>query len=365
MNMRKQFFHSLIVLIPALSGLLAGCGAASIPPTPTQPALSDEVIFLDWEGDMPQSVLDAFEAEYGVKVNYVAYEGQEDVVENIRTGTAYDVVVLDNRFIGQLIREDLLAEINLANVPNQKNISANFRNMVYDPDGKYTIAYQWGTTGLLVCNDRIGRPVTRWADLWEAEPYGKVGLWRGERRELLGVGLKALGYSVNSEDPAELEAALEYLQELMPNVLFIEDYDLSTSIYTLNDGIVVMSMGWAYDAVLAREINPDIAYILPEEGGMTWSDNFVIPKASTHQYTAEVFIDFLMRPEVNAEIVNFNYFATANEAAFPYIDPEILNDPVIFPPNEVIKSTEIILPLSAEGEVLYNDIWERFISGAQ
>ena len=126
-----------------------------------------------------------------------------------------------------------------------------------------------------------------------------------------------------------------------------------------------MTMGWADEVLRGREENEAITYILPKEGTLLWGDNFVIPANSPNQYTAELFLDFVLRPEIGAQITNENFYAIPNEAAFPFIDSEILNDPVIFPPNEDLTNAEITLPLSLEGEKLYTEIWERFETAGQ
>jgi spermidine/putrescine transport system substrate-binding protein len=216
-----------------------------------------------------------------------------------------------------------------------------------------------------VRSDLVVEPVTRWADLWDPRYTGKIALWNGDQRETIGIALKALGYSVNSVKRDELEAALEKLLVLKPSVLFMDEIELITSAPVLGSGKALIALGWSVDAMEGRKINPAITYILPEEGTMLWADNFVIPINSSQKSTAELFINFLMRPEINAEIVNYNYYATANEAAFPYIDPDIINNPVIFPPNESLQNAEIILPLNPDGEKLYSEIWERFLPAQQ
>jgi spermidine/putrescine-binding protein len=120
-------------------------------------------------------------------------------------------------------------------------------------------------------------------------------------------------------------------------------------------------MGYAYDALTGSELNPAIEYMLPEEGALIWNDTFVIPGNSPNKYTAELFLNFLMRPEINAAITNKNGYATPNEAAYPFIEPEILNNPTIFPSMEDLVNAELILPLTPTGQQLYDEIWERFV----
>lgn len=361
-NNRSRFsLNCWLILITALTlTMLAACSTPTPPPTPTPIPLAKEITFYDWEEDMPQSVLDAFTAEYGVKVNYLVYESQEEAIENMKAGQIYDVVVMESRFIPQLVRENLLAEFDQRNLDNTKNLFANFRELAYDPGNHYSIPYNWGTTGLVVRSDLVAEPVTRWADLWDVRYAGRVGLWMGQRREVISLTLKSLGYSANSEDPAELEAALERLLELNSHVLTLEDFDPYTSIGVLNNAQAIITMGYASDALDGREQNPTITYVLPKEGALLWNDTFTISANSPNKFTAELFLNFLMRADINAKIVNENLYATPNEAAYPLIESDILNNAVIFPSNEDLVNAELILPLSTQSQQLYDEIWKRF-----
>jgi len=321
----------------------------------------DELTFYNWAEYMPQAVLTAFTEEYGVRINYVAYEGPEEAVRNILAGDVYDVVVLPPEAIPQLIANGRLAEIDYANVPNFKYVSASFRDLVYDPENRHSVPFHYGTTGLLVRTDLIDRPVTRWADLWDPRYAGQIALWK-ITRDLIPIALKSLGYQANSVNPEELAAAQERLLELKPNVIWW-DTRLATIVPALTSGDAVIAYGWAYDAQVAREQSADIEYILPEEGTFLWSDNFVIPANSPHKRTAELFLDFILRPEISAQIINESFYPLPNDAARPLVIPEILNDPIIYPPDDELRTAEVIVPISQAGENLYSYI-EQVLWGA-
>lgn len=360
-RLAPDFKRNLVpILIASLVIFQFACHAAA--PTgvsaSTPIPLAKELIFYDWDGDMPQSVLDAFESEYNVRVTYLAYESQEEAIENLGEGLVYDVIVMESRFIPSLVDQGLLASLDRQNIPNLKNISANFRELAYDPDNRYSVPYNWGTTGLVVRSDLVAAPISSWNSLWDPQYAGRVGIWKGQPRETIGLTLKALGYSANSENQVELEEALEYLMQLKSHALIIEDYNSYTSAYMLVEGQAVMTVGFAYDVLEGSRLNGSITYVLPQEGALLWGDNFIVPSNSQDQYTAELFIDFLMRPEINAEIANQNLYATPNEAAFPYIQPELLNNPVIFPSAESLRNSEVILPLSGRGQEMYDDVWD-------
>ncbi|HYH05138.1 MAG TPA: extracellular solute-binding protein, partial [Bacillota bacterium] len=194
--------------------LVTACGSvpASNRPT-TTPPYAREITIYDWTNDMPESIFEDFRKEYGITVKFVSYESQEEAIENMRAGKVYDIVVLDTQFIPGLISSGMLRPINYQNVLNFKYVSANFRDLVYDPGNRYSIPYNWGTTGLVVRSDLANGPVKRWEDLWKQESAGKVLIWRGVERQMMGMALKSLGYSVNSENREELEQALARLLE--------------------------------------------------------------------------------------------------------------------------------------------------------
>jgi spermidine/putrescine transport system substrate-binding protein len=357
---------SLRILIATLTlFLLAACGSQTQPLTSIPTSLAKEITVYNWEGDIPQSVLDAFTKETNIKVNYEAYESQEEAIANIRAGQVYDVVTMENRFIPLLVNEGLLAEINYRNISNFKNISPNFRDLRYDPGNRYSIPYSWGTTGLIIRSDLVQSPITRWADLWDGRYKGKVAVWVGQPRETIALTLKSLGYSANSENRTELESALKQLITLKPGLQFAEDFSLESAAPALASGKVVIAMGYSGDFLASQAEGLPVKYIMPEEGALLWGDNFVIPTNSSNPYLAELFLDFLLRPEISAEIVNQTYYASANESARAYINQEILDSPSIYPDERVLKQAEIILPLSREGQKLYDDIWQQFLDAGQ
>jgi spermidine/putrescine transport system substrate-binding protein len=216
----------------------------------------------------------------------------------------------------------------------------------------------------VVRSDLVAQPVTRWADLWDPRYAGKVGIWRGQPREVIALTLKSLGYSANSEKSDELEAALQRLCQLKPDLIFLEDFDPDSALGVMLSGQAVIAMGYIGDVLEGREENPAITYVLPTEGALVWGDNFIIPANSSHKYTAELFLNFLLRPEINAQIASENHDATPNEAAYPLIDPDLRNNPLVFPPNEDLQKAEIILPLSPEGQKLYDQTWQQFLDAA-
>ena len=340
--------------------LLAACWPTGDTALPAPTVEAAAITLRNWEGDISRDILDAFEAEYGIHVVYLPYDSQEQMVADLRAGQSYDVVVLENHFIPGLVESGLLAEINFQNVPNFKNISANFRDLTYDPGNRHSIPYSWGTTGLVVRTDLVAEPVTSWSALWEARYAGRVMGWTLPRY-MIGIALKSAGYSLNSEKPQELEEALQRLLALKPAIRLV-DWEAAVSAPYLVNGEVVIAVGQVDDAIIGQAQNPAIQYILPEEGGLLWGDNFTIPAASPNKAAAEQLINFLLRPEIAARIINDTYYWLPNDAALPLVNPAIRDNPAIFPTAAMLEKAEVLLPLSLEGEALYARIWDQFLA---
>ncbi|HEY0737918.1 MAG TPA: spermidine/putrescine ABC transporter substrate-binding protein [Herpetosiphonaceae bacterium] len=358
---KYRLCRRLLLMIAALSVLVA-CGNLSTPASTDAPAPAhaQELVFYNWAADMPQSVLDAFTKEYGVKIKYETYNDMEEMSRNVLAGKSYDVVVVANEHVPALVAEQRLAPIDFRNIPNFKNISANFRDLAYDQRNKHTVPYHWGTEALVVRDDLTGGQVTKWADLWDPRYAGKIGT-RALSRDLVGIALLSLGYDFNSEQPEELEAAAQRLIELKPSLVFV-DVSADSVVPKLLSGEIQILIGWAEDALDAQAQSQSISHVLPEEGAILWGDNFAIPAASPNKATAELFINFLLRPEISAQIVNEKLYATPNEAAMSFVQASLRDNTVIFPPNDRIKNAHLMLALSPDGEKLYDAVWQRFMA---
>ena len=352
----KTILTSLFLI--ALAAVCAGVWQ----PAPA-PAAPEPLVVFSWAGYMPQGILDAFTREYNIPIQFVDYADQDEALERMAAGEHFDVVVLGDTYIAAAVEAGLLAQLDLHNIPNFRNLGPNFRDLAYDPENRYSIMIQWGTTGLVVRTDRTAQPVKAWADLWDPAYAGKSGVWP-YKEELIGIALKSLGYPLNSEDPQELRAAGEKLIQLRKNV-YLLDPTQPTGVPQLLDGQTVMIYGWSYDAVEARKQIPTSEYVLPQEGTMIWTDCVTIPANSGRKQDAEQFINFLLRPKVSAELVNTLWIPSPNEAARPYIKPEILYNPVVYPPMSALEHAEFYTVVSAETQNLYEDIWQRFLAAGE
>lgn len=352
--------------------LASGCGAkqpAAAPDNATGASPSDsataalagtEIVLFDWEEDMPPTVIAEFTRRTGVKVRYETYATEEEAVAKLEDGTPFDVAVIENQNLPRLKAAGVLHPIDYRAVPNFKNISANFRDLAFDPKNEYSVPYSWGTTGLLVRTDKVKKLPTKWADLWGSELAGRVAI-RPQMQDIMGIALLGLGYQSNSEDPAQLAAAERRLMQLRPRVSFIEE-DPEEAVKVLMDGKADVVVGWAADIVEGEKATDKLRYILPEEGTVLWGDSFVLPKSGKNLAAAQLFLDYLLEPEAGAAIVLDDAYATANEAAYPLVDPALRAHAAVYPPDADLQKAAIMLPLSPEGVTRYEAIWKRFMA---
>ena len=241
-----------ILALLSLVMTVAGCSSIGWPAPALVPSTHEPLVFYSWAGYMPQDILDVFQREYGIPVQYVHYRDQDEALEQLRAGKRqFDVAVLGDVHLAAAVNEGLLAELDYQNIPNFRNLGANFRDLTNDPGNLYSIMIQWGTTGIVARSDRLVQPVTAWSDLWNTAYAGRIGVWPYPR-EVIGITLKSLGYSVNSEDPEELRAAADKLALLRENV-YLLDPSSPTGTASLLDDNSVMFFGWSFDAMEAQD----------------------------------------------------------------------------------------------------------------
>jgi spermidine/putrescine transport system substrate-binding protein len=355
--MHIKTFLALLSLVITV----ASCTGIGQPAATPQPAAWEPLVFYSWAGYMPQDILDLYQKEYRVPVKYVSYSDQDEAMEQLRAGKRqFDVAVLGDVHLAAAVNEGLLAELDYQNIPNFHNLGANFRDLTNDPGNRCSIMIQWGTTGIIARSDRLVQPVTTWADLWNPTYAGKVGVWPYPR-EVIGITLKSLGYSINSEDPGELRAAAHKLAQLRKNV-YLLDPAAPTGTASLLDGKTAMFFGWSFDAMEAQDKLATAVYVLPQEGTILWSDSVTVPANSPHKQAAEQFINFLLRPDIAAQMVNEMWIPSPNEAARPFIKPEILDNPLVYPPPENLGQAEFYAAVSAETQELHEQMWARFLA---
>lgn len=335
---------------------------------PEEPAAEElqpapEIVIYHWSEYIDPEIYTLFEDEFGIKIVEDNFSNNEELLAKLQGGaTGYALIIPSDYTVGIMIEENMLAKLEHANIPNLANLGDYFRQLPYDPGNVYCAGYQWGTSGLGYIDGEIEEP-TSWAVLFEPDPespaYGRTTML-DDVRESFAAALVYLGYDINTTDEAQLEEAKQLLIQAKAG---LSGYDSDTFENLLASGENLLAHGWNGDFLVAQEENENIAYTIPQEGGVIWVDNICIPATVSpeQKLAAEMFIDFLLRPDIGAMLSNYNYYASPNAAAEAELDEEFLTDPAVYPPQEVLDKLQFIRPVG-EGESVYQRLWDEIKS---
>lgn len=307
----------------------------------------------NWGDYIGPEVIQKFEEEYGIKVNYEEFATNEEMLAKIETGgTSYDIIFPSEYMVEAMIQRNLLLELDYNNIPNFKNIGADFKHLAYDPEQKYSVPYLWGTMGVVYNKTKVTDPVTSWDILWNPKYKGQI-IMIDSPRDTIGITLKKLGYSLNTRELAELEAAK---QELMKQKELVKSYEVDTYKTQMIAGEAAMSLAWSGDAMLLIEENPDLAYAIPQEGTNLWFDAIAIPTTSKNKKEAEMFIDFMLRPDIAAENADYIKYSTPNVEAMKLLPEEVQNNDYMYPKVLLSELGEVFVDLG-EFTTEYDRAW--------
>lgn len=342
---------SLVLLLCLCLGLMTiGCGGKSSP--------NGKVVVFNWGEYIDPDVLTMFQEETGIEVVYDEFETNEIMYPKVESGAAkYDVICPSDYMIQKMIEHDLLAEINFDNVPNSTNIGKDYWNQSkqFDPDNKYSVPYCWGTVGILYNKTMVDEPIKSWSALWD-EKYADNILMQDSVRDAFMVALSYAGHSINSTDPAQLEEARDLLIQQKP---LTQAYVIDQVRDKMIGGEAAIGVIYSGEAIFTQRENPDLEYVIPEEGTNIWIDSWVIPKNAENKENAEKFIDYMCRADI--ALKNFDYitYSTPNEAAKELIEDEaIKNSKIAFPDFSQYKLSTFSY-LGEEMDEYYNQLWKE------
>lgn len=320
---------------------------------------SEKVVVYNWGEYLDPEVLTLFEQETGIDVVYEEFETNEILYPKISSGAiAYDVICPSDYMIQRMIENNLLAEINFDNIPNVKNIGKDYmeQSRQFDPENKYSVPYCWGTVGILYNKTMVDEPITSWSVLWD-EKYKDNILMQDSVRDAFGVTLKYLGYSLNSTDLDELTEARDLLIKQKP---LVQAYVIDQVRDKMIGNEAAIGVIYSGEAIYTQKENPDLEYVIPEEGSNIWIDSWVIPKNAENKENAEKFINFLCRPEI--ALMNFEYitYSTPNSEARKLIEDEaIRNSEIAFPDLSKYDNLETFQYLGTEADQTYGELWNQ------
>ena len=294
-----------------------------------------------WANYVGDEIRTGFESEFGVQVSVDVFASNEDLLAKLKSGASgYDVIMPSDFMVAIMIKENLLSALDLTKIPNFKNISTQFLNRDFDPENRYSIPYTWGTAGIAFDSSIVDPAPDSLSALWDNRYSGKFSML-DDQREAIGVALKLLGYSVNTTNLSALAAAKAKLIEQKP---LVKQYKNEAD-EILGTGDVAMAHCWSGDAFRAAARRPSIKYVIPKEGATQFIDTVCIPLSAPNKAIAAQFINYLLRPEINAKVTEFTKYGTCVPAAREFLPEALRNHPGINPPAEVLNKLESLKDL--------------------
>jgi putrescine transport system substrate-binding protein len=372
--------------------LLSGLLSCSRPPAPAtasdvstgkvgSPARYDNEKILNvysWADYIAPDTTANFEKETGIKVRYDTFDNNEVLETKLLTGhTSYDVVVPTGNFLERQRAAGVYRPLDKDEIPNLANADPQVMGWIerYDPGDRYAVPYMWSVTGLGYNVDQVKKRLgpdipDGWALLFDpknAEKLKDCGITMVDSAgDVILSAIYYLGRDPLRHDPADLEAASAVLRKIRPFIRYIDPVQETSD---LANGSVCLSLAWQGDVGQARiraseaKMAVNLAFLVPREGALVTVDTMAIPADAPHPHNAQIWLNYLMRPDVAASITNAIRFPNGNTAALPLVNPDIRNDTVIYPTPATRERLAPVTAMSAEYARLLTREWTRFRTG--
>ena len=350
MNKKIKVILSM-VLSTMLVFSLSGCGKSEA---------SKEINLMTWAEFIPREIIDQFEEETGIKINYKEVASNEDMQSLLETNPdQYDLAVVTDYMVDILRRNENLESFDKSKLPNFSNLNPLYQNKYYDETNEYSIPYAISTSFLLVNPEAVAalgaNPITSYADLWQPELKSNVVVidWSVE---IMGLALKTLGYEYNETDPAKVAEAKDKLFALKDNIM---RFETNTPEDSLISGEAVAGFMYSNQAVKGQAADPKLQPVFPTEGMPMYIDSFVMSEKAPNRDNAYAFLNFLLDPEVSAKISELTSFANPNTAAQEFLPGDFKNNPMLNLSDDVVANSSLYIDVDSVLEE-YEHIYSEF-----
>jgi spermidine/putrescine transport system substrate-binding protein len=324
-----------------------------------RPAFSQEkqVNVYNWDTYIGETTLDDFTEATGIQTRYDLFASNDELFAKLREGNpGYDVIFPSNNYVERMIAANMLQPLDHAKLPNIANVAPRFQDPAYDRGLKYSVPYFWGTQGIGFRMSAASP--TKWADLFASDQHaGRISLLNDA--DVVRAALKFLGYSLDTRDPAEIDAARDALIKCKPR---IKTFAPDTGQDLLISGEVDLCMEWSGDIQQVILEDDDLSYVVPEEGALLWVDNMCIAGGAPHVDSAHAFINYILDGNVHGQIASEIHYACPNEAAMEHIPAEDRENRAIYPAEETLARCEFATYKGEEIEALYEDALTRVLA---
>ena len=343
----KKITVLLLALFLALP--LAGCRAEETERT---------INVYNWGEYIDESVLEEFEEETGIHVNYKTFASNEMLYSAIKGGgNNYDVIFPSDYMVARMREEGMLRELDYSKIPNAANIDPRYLNPAYDPEQKYSIPYMWGTTGIIYSTTRVDEAPTCWMDLFTTELKGQVLIFDNPR-DCIGLALKALGYSFNTTNKDEIAEAADLLIRQKEEGI-VQAYVMDQIFDKMINNEAAIGTYYAGDYLTMVEENPDLAFVQPEEGSNLFVDAMCIPTCSKNYEDALAFINFMCRDDIVLRNCEETGYSSPSVTAMELMDEEMASDPIAYPGEDILDKAETFGGLPGDTLTFYDHEWIR------
>ena len=317
-----------------------------------------EITLLTWPDYINPLTLEGFEKEFEVRVKLVIVPSAVELIERMQARhPGVDVLVPPDYAVRELNAQRHLLHLDHSLLPNLQHLESRFyQGRPHDPDSRFSVIKDWGTTGFMYRTDMIYEFLESWADFWRlAEKLSGCVTVLDSPGEVIGAALKMRGHSYNASSPDLLARVRDDLLYLKPHLLAFE----TNYKPLLASGKACLSLGWNGDAAALIAQGIPIRYVVPIEGSQIWEDDWAIAADASNPELAHAFLNFVMRPDVAAQEARYTRYATGNHAAKALLDEEMRNDPSTYPSEELLAELEAGIPIDAEGQKRRDELWKE------
>ena len=336
---------SIASFVLAMGVSLVGCSSQS----------EESITFFNYGENIDKETLKQFEEEYGIKVKMSTFDDMDTMYLKIAESNAqYDVILVSDALMPRMIEEGLLQELNKEKIPNLAQMDEEYLDLEIDPGNKYSVPYMFGTIGIIYDKNVVTEEVDSWDVLWDEQYKNKVFMF-DTYRDTIGVALKKLGYSMNSENPQELEEAKQLLLEQKKLVDPIYGVDNGTSM--IASGETALNMIWSGEGLNLQDEYPNLVYTIPKEGVNFWIDSLCIPANAKNVEGAEKFINFVSSKESALRIADEIGYTTPNKEARLEQPEHVRNNPNAYMTKEMMNLSEVYAPFSRDVKKMYDSVW--------
>lgn len=344
---------SLLLSAAMFICLFAGCGNKN-----AGSADKGVVNVYNWGEYIDTDLLDQFEKDTGIKVNYKTFESNEQMYSVIKQGgVSYDVVIPSDYMISRMISEDMLEPLDFSKIPNASLVEDSLKGMAFDKENKYSVPYMWGTVGIIYDPTVVGE-VDSWGAMFDAKNSGKI-LMFDNSRDAMGIALKYLGYSLNTTDETQLNEAYELLKKQKP---LLQGYVMDQIFDKMESGEAAIGAYYAGDYLTMHESNPKLKFCIPKEGSNVFVDSMCILKGAANKDNAEAFINYMTGTEQSKKNAEFIGYTSPNKDVEALMDMDDLSKSVRYPAADVLSKCEAYINLPQKTLDYYDTMWVKLKS---